>query len=147
MASLKASTIVIVDFGARANILDQLVESIMDHPVLQSCTLPIIQVGSQQKVYTDEDVLATKEEMSRLGKVQYNTSGVQDTVMQLNGAEAYFDTISPLWDQWLRSRHRSIPDMRIVWGKGISGADGVEGGWQRLCQGLVGGGEGLVYRF
>lgn len=147
IASLKASKIVIVDFGARANILNQLVESIKNHPVLRSYTLVIIQVGSQQKVYTDEDVLATKEEMSRLGKVQYNTSGVQDTVMQLNGAGTYFDTVTPLWDKWLRNQSRSIPDMRIVWGKGISGADGIEGGWQRLCQGLVGGGEGLVYRF
>lgn len=147
MAGLKAFKIVIVDFGARDNILDQLVESMKNHPVLRSCTLAIIQVGSQQKIYTDEDVLATKEEMSRFGKVQYNTSGVQDTVMQLNGAATYFDTVTQLWDQWLRNRHRSIPDMRIVWGKGISGADGIEGGWQRLCQGLVDGGEGLVYRF
>lgn len=84
--------------------------------------------------------------MLRLGKVQFNASGVQDTVMQFNGAEAYFDHITPLWNQWERTRHRSIPDMQIVWGKGISGAGGVEGGWERLCQGRVGAEEGLVYR-
>ncbi|KFY46199.1 hypothetical protein V494_00551 [Pseudogymnoascus sp. VKM F-4513 (FW-928)] len=145
IASLKASKIVIVDFGARSNTLNQLVESIKNHPELESSTLVIMQVGSQQKVVRDEDVLASREEMSRLGKVQYNTSGVKDTVMQLNGAGAYFDTFNPLWDQWLRNQQRSIPDMRIVWGKGISGADGLEGGWQRLCQGLVDGEEGLVY--
>ncbi|KAL5353806.1 hypothetical protein ACLOAV_001848 [Pseudogymnoascus australis] len=135
MAGLKAFKIVIVDFGARDNILDQLVESMKNHPVLRSCTLAIIQVGSQQKIYTDEDVLATKEEMSRFGKVQYNTSGVQDTVMQLNGAATYFDTVTQLWDQWLRNRHRSIPDMRIVWGKGISGADGIEGAGKGSAKG------------
>jgi hypothetical protein len=84
--------------------------------------------------------------MLRLSKVQYNTSGVQDVAMQLNGAEAYFNTVTQLWDQWVRDRHRSIPDMRVVWGKGISGTDGIEGGWKRLCQGQVDPQEGLVYQ-
>ncbi|OBT63875.1 hypothetical protein VE03_06620 [Pseudogymnoascus sp. 23342-1-I1] len=73
IASQKASKIVIVDFGARDNILNQLVESIKNHPVLRSYTLAIIQVGSQQKVYTDEDVLVTRKEMSRLGKEPIST--------------------------------------------------------------------------
>ena len=87
-----------------------------------------------------------REAMSRLGKVQFNASDVQGVVMELRGAEAYFNTVSSLWDQWLSDRYRSIPDMRIVWGKGISGADGIEGGWERLCQGRVGAEEGLVYQ-
>ena len=84
--------------------------------------------------------------MSRLGKVQYNTSGVQDTVMQSVGAESYFSTLNPLWNQWLRDRPRSVPDLQIEWGKGTSGAGGIEGGWKRLCQGQVSADEGLVYR-
>ena len=66
--------------------------------------------------------------MSKLGKVQYNTSGVQDAVMQANGTEAYFDKLAYVWDEWHSTRHASIPDMRIVWGEGISGASGIEGG-------------------
>ena len=84
--------------------------------------------------------------MSKLGKVQYNTSGVQDAVMKADGAEAYFYKLAHRWDEFYRARHASVPDMRIVWGEGISGARGVEGGWERLCKGQVGGGEGLVYR-
>ena len=84
--------------------------------------------------------------MSRLGKIQYNTSGVQGTVMQSIGAEFYFSTLDSLWDQWLRDRPLSMPDLRLDWGHGISGAGGIEGGWTRLCQGRVGAEEGLVYR-
>lgn len=50
MVGLKASKIVIVDFGARANTLDQLLDTIENHSVLQSSKVVIIQVGSQQKV-------------------------------------------------------------------------------------------------
>ena len=84
--------------------------------------------------------------MLKLGKVQYNTSGVQDAVMQANGAKAHFDKLVHIWDEWYRTRHASIPDMRIVWGAGISGASGLEGGWEKLCKSQVGGSEGLVYR-
>lgn len=167
MAGLKASKIVIADFGARANSLGQLLELIKNHAALHSPKVVIIQVGSQQKVrppdprprisqhlliictrqvYTDEEQLAAKEAMSKLGKVQYNTSGVQDAVMQADGAEAYFDKLARVWDEFYRTRHASIPDMRIIWGEGISGPGGIEGGWEKLCKGRVGGSEGLVYR-
>lgn len=77
--------------------------------------------------------------------VPYNASGVQNKAVQLKGVEAYSNTLSLLWDQWLRDRHYSIPDMRLVWGKGVSGSGGIEGGWERLCQGRVGPEEGLMY--
>lgn len=50
MAELQASKIVIVDFGARANSLGQLLELISNHAALRSLKVVIIQVGSQQKV-------------------------------------------------------------------------------------------------
>ena len=50
MRSLKATKIVIVDFGARADALEQLLESLKNDPGLQSAEVVIIQVGSQQKV-------------------------------------------------------------------------------------------------
>ncbi len=49
MAGLKASRIVIVDCGARAETLDQLLDSIKDHSTLQSLKMVIVQVGDQQK--------------------------------------------------------------------------------------------------
>jgi hypothetical protein len=84
--------------------------------------------------------------MVRLGKVQFNTSGVQDRVTGSVGANAYFESVESLWDQWLRTRQRSMPDVKIIWGKGVSGVGGIEGGWTRLCEGRVAPGEALVYQ-
>ena len=50
MAGLKASKIVIADFGARANSLDRLLDLIKNDAALRSPKVVIIQVGSQQKV-------------------------------------------------------------------------------------------------
>ena len=84
--------------------------------------------------------------MAELGKVLFNTSGVQDTILESVGAEAYFATKSAQWEKWLDVRHLSEPGMKIVFGSGVSGAGGVEGGWERLCHGQVGAEEGLVYK-
>ena len=50
MAGLKASKIVITDFGARANSLGQLLDLVNNNAALRSPKVLIIQVGSQQKV-------------------------------------------------------------------------------------------------
>ena len=84
--------------------------------------------------------------MEELGKVQFNTSGVQDTILESVGPEAYFATKDEQWAKWLDDRHLSVPGMQIVFGSGVSGADGVEGGWDRLCHGQVRAEEGLVYK-
>ncbi|KAI9794291.1 MAG: hypothetical protein M1833_000434 [Piccolia ochrophora] len=145
VVGLKASKIVIVDFGARDKVLEELLDSVKKHSEFQFSQVVIIQVGNQQKVYTDEEVLASRDDISRLGKVQYNTSGVQDAVVELNGAEAYHDTVNKEWEAWYRSRHRHAPDIRVVCGEGFAGEGGIEGGWTRLSRGEVGADEGLVY--
>lgn len=50
MAGLKPSRIVIVDFGARAGSLDELVSMLEKNPILSSLKRTIVQVGSEQKV-------------------------------------------------------------------------------------------------
>lgn len=49
-AQTRASRIVIVDFGARGNVLEELLGRITDHASLQTLGVTILQVGSQQKV-------------------------------------------------------------------------------------------------
>jgi hypothetical protein len=146
LADRKASKIVIIDFGARAGALENVLSLIKSRADLQSCKVVIIQVGNEQKVYSTEELLAGRSAMAELGKIQYNTSGVQDTVLESVDPEAYFETKNKLWDQWLDTRHLSVPGMQIVFGSGVSGADGIEGGWERLCHGEVGSEEGLVYK-
>ncbi len=49
MAGRTASKIIIVDFGARDNTLDQLLESIKNHSTLEEFNVVVVQVGNQQK--------------------------------------------------------------------------------------------------
>lgn len=50
MADLKPSKIVVLDFGARSNALDQLLDLVKKDPVLQSSKVVIVMIGGQQKV-------------------------------------------------------------------------------------------------
>jgi hypothetical protein len=105
-----------------------------------------VQVGNEQKVYSMQELIAGKAAMEQLGKVQYNTSGVQDTILASGDAEGYFATRSAQWEKWLDERHFSVPGMQIVFGQGVSGAGGIDGGWEKLCNGQVAPEEGLVYK-
>ncbi|KGO78344.1 Protein of unknown function DUF2855 [Penicillium italicum] len=146
LASRKPSKIVIVDFGGRANSLEDTLALVKNYAELQACKVVIVQVGNEQKVYSAEELVAGRAAVAELGKVQYNTSGVQDTILETVGPEAYFAARGAQWEKWLDERHLSEPGMKIVFGSGVSGAGGVEGGWDRLCRGQVGAEEGLVYK-
>ncbi|CAI7665223.1 unnamed protein product [Penicillium viridicatum] len=147
LASCRPEKIVIVDFGGRGNALKDTLSLIKNTPEVTTCKVVIVQVGSEQKVYSTEEIIAGRAAIAELGKVQYNTSGVQDTILETVGPEAYFATRDAQWEKWLDERHLSEPGMKIVFGSGVSGTDGVEGGWERLCHGQVGAEEGLVYKY
>jgi hypothetical protein len=96
-------------------------------------------------VYTTEEVQAARSAMQSLGKIQYNTSGIQDTIIDREGAATYFEKVSRRWKEWLADRASAIPDMQLVWGQGIDGENGIYGGWEKLSNGAVRPEEGLVY--
>ena len=50
LVGLKPSKLVIIDYGARDNVLLRLRELVQTHEALQNCKVVIIQVGGQQKV-------------------------------------------------------------------------------------------------
>ncbi|PLN74647.1 hypothetical protein BDW42DRAFT_58249 [Aspergillus taichungensis] len=141
---LQPLKLVIVDCGARDNILNQIYRNIQES-ALSSCKTVILQIGSQQKVYTADEVQAARSAMISLGKIQYNTSGIQDTVINREGAATYFRKISHNWKDWLAHRASAIPDMRLVYGQGIAGDNGIYGGWERLSNGEARPEQGLVY--
>ncbi|KAJ5555682.1 hypothetical protein N7535_008116 [Penicillium sp. DV-2018c] len=146
LAARKAEKIVIVDFGGRGTALENLLALIKGHAQLQNCEVVIVKVGNEQKVYGIQEVIAGQAAMKELGKIQYNTSGVQDTILASGDAEAYFAKKSAQWEKWLDGRHLRVPGMQVVFGQGVSGAGGIEGGWEKLCNGQVAPEEGLVYK-
>ena len=78
--------------------------------------------------------------------IQLNTSGIQDTVIESLGEEPFFTGLDKACHELIQDRHKWAPDLKVVWGHGISGAEGIEGGWERLCSGGVRAEETLVYR-
>lgn len=84
--------------------------------------------------------------MEKFGKVQLNTSGLRDSAIEAEGEQAYHRSSAMAWNEWLDSRHRSVPNMDVALGQGVSGEKGIESGWKRLCQSSVGAQEGLVFR-
>lgn len=86
------------------------------------------------------------QEMQKLGKVQYNTAGVADSAVAAQGVESFYGEEDKVWKKLLSERHQVTPDLRVVWKDGVSGADGIEGAWDLLCNGKVGASEALVYR-
>lgn len=84
--------------------------------------------------------------MARLGKIRVNTSQIRDSALRAVGPKAFYEAIDSVWNDWLRVSLSIMPDLQVVWGDGVSGDNGIERGWQRLCKGEVGAQEGLVYR-
>ena len=138
MAGLKASKIVIADFGARANTLSQLLDSINKHTAMHSPKISIIPVGSQQKVRgpaqeppSHEKLLhkpiyliiyaqnrSTARKSNPRPKKQCRNSARSNTTppgsKTPSGAEAYFDTLTHRWDEYYCARGASAPDLRRV---------------------------------
>ncbi|KAJ0415300.1 hypothetical protein BJY00DRAFT_266458 [Aspergillus carlsbadensis] len=137
--------IVIADFGGRDGALDTLAETVRDNAELHSLKMTIIAVGNQQKIFTIPEIMAMQAAHASM-KVPMNTSGVQESVLHSMDTKAYFDELHARWNDWLDNREAAAPDLRLVWGEGIAGAAGIEGGWEALCQGKVKPGEALVYR-
>lgn len=83
--------------------------------------------------------------MQKMGKIQFNTSGVRDSAVELTSAQDYHDQLQPIWEDWMQVSHETTPDIQITLGRGVSGDEGIEKGWSRLCLGSVGTQEGLLY--
>ncbi|CEL04019.1 hypothetical protein ASPCAL05153 [Aspergillus calidoustus] len=142
----EAKRIIIADFGARDGALDGLRGVIENSDSSKGVTVTILQIGNQQKVYTPGESQAAQMEVVALGKVRTNTSAIQETAIELQGATPYFADYNKRWKQWLEHRECAAPDLKLVWGEGVVGDNGVEGAWERLGQGQVRPEEVLVYR-
>lgn len=80
--------------------------------------------------------------MSKYGKIQFNASGVRDAAIGSLGIKAFNIGLGAAWNDWLQVSHSITPDIQVVLGSGVSGKQGVEGGWDRLSRGQVGVQEG-----
>ncbi|KAL3451129.1 hypothetical protein BJX65DRAFT_321864 [Aspergillus insuetus] len=146
IASLSPSKIVIIDFGSRDGGFEAVYSLIKSHETLSTAELVSLAVGFQQKVYTLADVAAAQAAAGAHGIIQLNTGPILDAALLIRGAERVFEGLEGRWENWLANREFAAPDLRLVWGKGITGELGIQGGWDRLCKSEVKAEEALVYR-
>ncbi|EHK98570.1 hypothetical protein M7I_5595 [Glarea lozoyensis 74030] len=70
LTDLKAEKIVIFDFGARDGVLEMLADTLYSHPTLMGSRVVILQVGSEQKVYSSTELAESQAAFKKLSKIQ-----------------------------------------------------------------------------
>ncbi|KAL4916429.1 hypothetical protein BDW62DRAFT_211990 [Aspergillus aurantiobrunneus] len=146
ISAMRPQRIVIADFGARDGGLDGIIRGIEGTTELQGVQVMVLAVGSQQKVYTPDELQRQQASFTSMKKVGMNTSTVQETAIQVRGLEVFSEELRKRWEHWLANRECAAPDLRLVWGQGVTREQGIEGGWESLCRSNVRPEEALIYR-
>lgn len=141
---VSATRVVVLDFGAPARVLDGFVEALSASAVVPDSSTTLIQVGQEPKVFTEPEMAAFQAQSKRLGKVQYNTSGVRDRAIETAGATEYSRALDQAWGRCYRENGLGEINLRRL--AGVQGAGGIEGAWQDLCDGKVSPGVGIVIK-
>ncbi|KAL4949550.1 hypothetical protein BDW69DRAFT_174219 [Aspergillus filifer] len=144
--ALKPGRIVIADFGARGGAAARFVQLLEAVQELKGLKRLVLAVGYEQKVYTLPDLAASQSAMASLKKQQFNTSPILEVAIKQKGLVKYHEEVKERFDLWLEKREDAAPDLELVWGEGVAGEKGIEGGWERLCNSQVKPDEALVYR-
>lgn len=138
-----AAKVLLLDFGAREGLKDTWLtklETITDN-------FTFIRVGSA--IPEKDKPESTEERMKAFlnpGANQYpsNASTLRDAGMKFYGEAEYLGDLTQEFDRFLESD--CISALKLVWGKGLTGPGGLEGGWDHIVSGKMGAAEGLVYR-
>lgn len=131
--------VVVLDFGTPAAVLDGLMDALSASAVAPAT---VIQVGQEPKVFTAAEMAAFQAQSKRLGKVQFNTSGVRDRALEAAGAAEYSRALDEAWERFYRENGPGDISLRRL--AGVEGVGGIEGAWKDLCEGKVTPGIGIV---
>jgi hypothetical protein len=141
----RLSHVVVVDFGGR-NAADQKL-----HATLAAVQPPIpttiIGVGAEPKILTAAERATVEAQNASIGKVKMNTSNLRAAAIEMLGEQAYFDDVEVKWREFLEAG--GAPGIRLRWGEGMEGKEGVGAAWRALCgrEGTkVQPDEGMVFR-
>ncbi|RAK72777.1 DUF2855 family protein [Aspergillus fijiensis CBS 313.89] len=126
LASKQASKIVLVNFGSRDGGVEQVLGLIQNNPALKAARLVFIGVGLQQKVYSVEEFVCLGTVAAQLGIIQVNTSSIMEAALGVVDPRKFYDEVDERWNHWLVNRESAAPDLRLVWGKGVVGGQGLE---------------------
>jgi len=140
---------VIVDFAGRAGVCEPLANKLRANT--GGIKVEVLIVGGESKVYTPEELVERQAVIARLGAVQYNASGIREEAQATIGEARFFEEQDAAFDDLLEEQLANGGDMvlgvKLSVHKGLRGTDGIEGTWDRLCNGKVKGDEGLSFLF
>jgi hypothetical protein len=135
--------VVVVDFGGRGDSLVRLHGAFKSH--FSHVPIVVIGVGGNPSIRTMDDLGEwAQTNSSALNRIQMNTSGIKDVLLESEGADAYFKECSEAF-----SRFRSnscVQHLRTELREGIKGDRGYEGGWTEILEGKVPSDVALAYR-
>lgn len=134
------SKIIVLDFGARGQSLSTLLQSVNTH--ISDVPVTIIGVGSEMKVLSPSEKAEKLQQSATMpNRIQMNTSDVYDEAMKMLGEKKFFEEKQQGWDSFVKNG--GFRGMRLEWEEGVQG---IEKGWQRLCEQKVPGDVGMVFR-
>lgn len=138
------SKVVLVDFGARAGFKDLWRDKL--DAISNNVTFVRVGAAIPEKIDPEADAERRKAEQANMKPNSYpsNASTQRDAGMKYYGEAEYLGDLDKEFDRFLE--HDFVNVLKPIWGKGMTGADGIEGGWNHVCSGKLGAAEGLVYR-
>ena len=143
ISNLKPSRFVIIDFGAADSVLRGLSTTLSEH--FPNTKITNFAVGSESKVYTPEETKTSAASKEQLSKIQVNTSSLRDRAIEAEESAAkWFTDMEDAWSRCISEG--GMGDIELLWRKGVSGANGIEGMWQDVCNGRVRGDQCLVVK-
>lgn len=136
--SLSPSRIIILDFGARGEALPDLTASLSTLPIKTT----IIGIGNEMKVLSPLEKASLREKNAAIpNRIQMNTSDVYDEAMKLLGEKQFFEEKRAGWESFVRNG--GLRGLRLEWREGV---EGIEEGWEMLCEQKVGSDVCMVFR-
>ncbi|KAI9712055.1 MAG: hypothetical protein M1820_001764 [Bogoriella megaspora] len=143
IAAQNPSRVVVVDFGGKDGSLATLLQALEQK--LPTAQVVVVGVGIDVKPLSLEEMAAqAKQDAPLLNGIQMNTSPLYEAAKAQMGAQNFFDLQGQGWQGFVE--RGNLNGLKLVLGEGIEGDKGIEGGWERVCKGNLGGGVSLSFK-
>jgi hypothetical protein len=132
------SKVVICEFGSRGGAAERWADKLRRF----RADGKVVQLTVRGEVVPDSPEKATEKFLARTKKdaTVFNASKARDQVLEVLGEKRYLEG---LLNDWSLFKERGlVKGLHIVWGEGM---EDVRKGWERLCKGMVGSAQGLVF--
>jgi hypothetical protein len=136
IAKFKPSRIVMVNCGAPADTVVKFIDTVLASDAVPAPQVTLVTLVSMHGLIPDKG--------PRMKTVHMNTSPIIETAFEAQGIDSVMETRYAAFRQWVEEK--AWGDMEMHWGKGIEGADGIEGAWESLAKGALPRQKALIFK-